>query len=367
MKHLTIVAGTRPNFVKVAAIIKELQKTNKLTFSLVHTGQHYDENMSNSFFTDLDIPEPTINLKVGAEKGLSELAMFAKIMISFEAYLVKNKTDLVVVVGDVTSTAACAIVAQKLKIKVAHVEAGIRSGDWTMPEEINRLLTDAITNYYFTTSTYANENLKKSGVDGEVYYVGNTMIDTLVANRSRFRKPDVWAKCNLEKGNYIVLTLHRPSNVDSLETLNKLLLEVLNNTRDCLVVFPVHPRTKKTMQDLGHFDDRLKLIDPLPYLEFMCLVENCKAVITDSGGITEETTFLNIPCITIRDSTERPETVTVGSNELIGTDLKNIKKYLDKLFNFKWKASEVPPLWDGNTSKRLVDIIQTKILNTYEE
>lgn len=354
---ITLIAGARPNFMKIAPIIHEINKSKKagsnLSFRLVHTGQHYDKKMSDDFFDQLSIPKPDINLESG---GGTQAEQTANIMIRFEQELLQNPTDLVMVVGDVTSTMACAIVAKKLNIKVAHVEAGIRSGDLSMPEEINRLVTDAITDYFFTTSEVANNHLLNSGVAKEkIYFVGNTMIDTLLTQKPNFRKPKIWDDLQLTSNRYLVMTLHRPANVDQDQILGTILNEIINNTEDYPLIFPVHPRTAKILENLGVSHDRLHLIDPQGYLEFNYLVANSKAVITDSGGITEETTVLGIPCITLRDNTERPETITMGTNELIGTNPKKIAPALNKLFSGNWKKGEIPPLWDGNTSNRIVN------------
>ncbi len=359
MNHITIIAGARPNFMKIAPIIHEIKKRNSegvdIDFSLVHTGQHYDKKMSGDFFKQLNIPEPDINLNVGSG---SQAEQTAAIMIGIENYLINNYTDLVLVVGDVTSTMACAITAQKLKIKVAHVEAGIRSDDWSMPEEINRLLTDSISNYFFTTSDLANSNLKKSGIqENRIFFVGNTMIDTLLKNESKFFEPEIWTSMNLKKNKYIVITLHRPSNVDQQNTLKQLINEIIKRSENLPLIFPVHPRTKKIIEDLGISHPRLNLVNPMSYLEFNYIVKNSFAVITDSGGITEETTVMGIPCLTIRDNTERPETISIGTNVLVGTDPRNLKSYMDKLLLGEWKKGNIPPLWDGKTSKRIVDLL----------
>ena len=253
---------------------------------------------------------------------------------------------------------ACAIVAQKCHTKVAHVEGGIRSNDWSMPEEINRLVTDSITNYFFTTSEVANQNLLQSGVKPEqLFFVGNTMIDTLLANEPRFVAPSLYIEQNLTPQKYLVLTMHRPANVDDPNKLKVLLTEIINNSQGLPVVFPVHPRTKKVYEQLNITFENLFLCEPLPYLEFNYLVKHTKAVITDSGGITEETTVMRIPCITLRDNTERPETCTIGTNELIGTKPEAIKPALDKLFSGKWKKGNVPPLWDGKAAERIIESI----------
>lgn len=354
--HITLIAGARPNFMKIAPVIAEIKRKKTqgidMDYRLVHTGQHYDEKMSASFFHQLNIPEPDANLNCG---GGSQAEQTAAIMVAFEKYLLQNPTDLVVVVGDVTSTMACAIVAQKNHTKVAHIEGGIRSGDWTMPEEINRLVTDSISNYFFTTSEVANQNLLQSGVRKEnIFFVGNTMIDTLKQNQSRFIKPDFYNSEELSPQNYLVLTLHRPANVDDPEILHQLLDEILNNTANLKLVFPVHPRTRKVLDQLNVNNSRLFVCEPLPYLEFNYLVQHSRAVITDSGGITEETTVMGIPCMTLRNSTERPETCTVGTNELLGTNPKNIKPALEKLMAGNWKKGNIPELWDGKTAERII-------------
>jgi UDP-N-acetylglucosamine 2-epimerase (non-hydrolysing) len=359
MKNITIVAGARPNFMKIAPIIHAIQAVQdqggKIGYRLVHTGQHYDEKMSGSFFEQLEIPQPHANLGAG---GGTQAEQTAAIMIGFERELMAHPAHLVLVVGDVTSTMACAIVAQKLHTKVAHVEAGIRSHDWTMPEEINRLLTDAITNYFFTTSELANDNLRKSGVrEEQIFYVGNTMIDTLLKQRPRFRKPEVWDTLGLAEGKYMVMTLHRPANVDEEANLKSLMEEIIKHSEPLQLVFPVHPRTAKILHQLNIGHPRLHLVEPMGYLEFNYLVERSKAVITDSGGITEETTVMGIPCMTLRDNTERPETISEGTNELLGTDPKAIRPAMEKLLSGAWKTGRVPHLWDGSTATRIIDKI----------
>jgi len=353
---ITIIAGARPNFMKIAPIIEAISqaklKGENIDYRLIHTGQHFDKKMSGDFFDQLNIPEPHSNLQSG---GGTQAEQTGAIMVKFEEELINNPTDLVLVVGDVTSTMACAITAQKLKVPVAHVEAGIRSDDWGMPEEINRLVTDAITNYFFTTSAKANENLRNSGVkDERIFFVGNTMIDTLLKNRSRFIAPPIWNEAKLVSGNYIVLTLHRPGNVDQETDLKYLMEEIISNSQQLPIIFPVHPRTAKSLQNLGIKADNLYFIEPLSYLEFNFLVEHARLVVTDSGGITEETTVMGIPCMTLRDNTERPETVTIGTNELLGTNPKAIKPAMQKLFAGDWKKGGIPELWDGKTAERIL-------------
>ncbi len=356
IKTIDLIAGARPNFMKVAPIIDAIraaqERGSALRFRLIHTGQHYDRNMSGSFFEQLGIPEPDINLEVGSG---TQAEQSGAIMARYETVLLERRSDLCLVVGDVTSTMACAIAAQKLGVKVAHVEAGIRSGDWSMPEEINRLVTDSISNYFFTTSEVANANLRRSGVGEErIFFVGNTMIDTLLKQRPRFQRPPVWEQAALKEREYVVLTLHRPANVDQEDTLRNLMQVILTSAQGRPIIFPVHPRTARTWSRLGITAPQLHLTEPMSYLEFNYLVERAQAVITDSGGVTEETTVMGVPCLTLRDSTERPETVTLGTNELIGTDPARIPPALDRLFAGQWKTGCVPPLWDGRTGERIV-------------
>ncbi len=354
---IDLIAGARPNFMKIAPIIRAIQaaqaRGSAIRYRLIHTGQHYDKKMSGDFFTQLGIPDPDLNLEAG---GGSHAEQTGAIMIRYEKALLEHgKPALTLVVGDVTSTMACAITAQKLHVPVAHVEAGIRSGDWTMPEEINRLATDAVTNYFFTTSEVANANLRTSGVgEDRILFVGNTMIDTLLQQLPHLRAPEVWNTAKLSPQSYFVLTLHRPANVDGEQQLKTLLDTIAASTRGLPVVFPVHPRTAKNLLELGGCWPSFHMVDPLGYLEFNHLVRHAKAVITDSGGITEETTVMGVPCLTLRDNTERPETITLGTNELVGTNPANLPPYLDTLFAGNWKKGSIPPLWDGKTSERIV-------------
>lgn len=483
--HITLIAGARPNFMKIAALVHAIERYNELTnervneltsegvselgnkrveYRLVHTGQHYDKNMSDTFFEELGIPAPDVNLGCG---GGTQAEQTAAIMIAFEQDLMAHPTDVVLVVGDVTSTMACSIVAKKLNTKVCHVEAGIRSWDLTMPEEINRMVTDSLADYMFTTSDVANANLVRMGaslmndiysktktrhlqsldsdlpettpqsacmqasrqtedlscvageqqdasqkhslsvgsvspttfpvrsqksigfsmltkniknshaderVKQQVWFVGNVMIDTLLANRARFRKPDVWDKLGLQEKQYIVMTMHRPANVDEENHLREMMEQIVDNVHGVPVIFPIHPRTANKLRELINDrsqtssmsateslnDERwnnLHIVEPMGYLEFNYLVERAKAVVTDSGGITEETTVMGVPCITLRDNTERPETCTVGTNELIGTNPAAIKPALDKLFAGQWKKGAIPELWDGRTADRIVKIL----------
>lgn len=355
--QITIVAGARPNFMKIAPIIDAIQAKKdqqvNINYRLVHTGQHYDKNLSDTFFEELNIPFPDTNLEV---KSGTQAEQTAAIMIGFEKELQNNPCDLVMVVGDVTSTMACTIVAKKAGIKVAHVEAGIRSGDMNMPEEINRIVTDSLTDYFFTTSTYANQNLERLGVSGDnMFFVGNVMIDTLLKNIDRLKRPQIWESINLREKHYLVMTLHRPSNVDEEKILVTLITHIATLGKDYPIIFPVHPRTKKLLQGLDLNFENLHYVDPLGYLEFNYLVRNAFAVLTDSGGITEETTVMNVPCITLRDSTERPETCDIGTNVLVGNDLEKISKAFEALLNGKWKQGVSPELWDGHAAKRIVN------------
>ena len=356
---ITIVAGARPNFMKIAPIIEAIKQKQKeglnIHFRLVHTGQHYDKNLSDTFFEELHIPFPDKNLEV---KSGSQAEQTAGIMIGFEHELQQNPCDLVLVVGDVTSTMACTIVAKKAGIKVAHVEAGIRSGDMRMPEEINRIVTDSLTDYFFTTSTYANENLLKLGVEKDrIFFVGNVMIDTIRKNESRFKKPKLWDEFNLKEKSYFVLTLHRPSNVDEENNLKSLIHQITSLAGDFPIIFPVHPRTRNVLERLHLNFPNLHFVNPLGYLEFNFLVKYAMGVLTDSGGITEETTVMNVPCITLRENTERPETCKIGTNVLVGNDAEKIASSFKLLLSGNWKQGEIPDLWDGKAAVRIVEYL----------
>ncbi len=362
---IDIIAGARPNFMKIAPILRALdaRKTQggSLRYRLIHTGQHYDARMSGDFFEQLGIPAPDVNLEVGSG---TQAEQTAAIMTRYETLLLEARSALCLVVGDVNSTMACAITAQKMGVPVAHVEAGIRSGDWSMPEEINRMVTDAISNWFFTTSETADENLRRAGVeDGRIFFVGNTMIDTLLANLDRLRRPAFWSELKLIDGGYFVLTLHRPNNVDMSGSFAKLLMVIGEETRGMPVVFPVHPRTAKALQALANLSPNIRMVDPQSYLEFNYLVKHARAVITDSGGITEETTVMGVPCLTLRDNTERPETVSIGTNELIGTDPALLKPALDRLFAGEWKQGKIPEKWDGRTAERIVAALEQVLVD----
>lgn len=351
-----LIAGARPNFMKIAPIIDAMRQArangSSLDYRLIHTGQHYDRAMSEQFFQQLGIPEPDINLHVGSG---TQAEQTAAVMVRYESVLMKEPSRACVVVGDVTSTMACAITAQKLHVPVAHVEGGIRSGDWRMPEEINRLATDAVSNWFFTTSKTANDNLLKSGVGQErIFFVGNTMIDTLIKQKPNFQKPELWDHEKLKAQSYFVMTLHRPANVDEEKHLRHLVETVVRHANGVPIVFPVHPRTARSLKDLSLPSENLILTGPMGYLEFNYLIQHAKAVLTDSGGVTEETTVLGVPCMTLRDSTERPETITQGTNELAGTDPGKWQPYFEQIHAGEWKQGSIPELWDGCAAQRIV-------------
>lgn len=357
---ITIVAGARPNFMKIAPILHALDAANatqpNFQVRLVHTGQHWDKKMSQDFFDQLDIREPDVNLAAG---GGSQAEQTAAVMVGFERELMEHPADLVVVVGDVTSTMACTITARKCGVEVAHVEAGIRSGDWSMPEEINRVVTDSIANHFFTTSEQASQHLLHAGIpSASIYFVGNTMIDTLLRQMPRCLPPPLWKEAALIAGGYLVMTLHRPSNVDDPQRLEQVLRILDERLQGLPVVFPVHPRTRKNLAQFGIKTSHILLAEPMSYLEFNWLVRHAKGVVTDSGGITEETTVLGVPCITLRDSTERPETCTIGTNELIGSDPKRLEEALERLLSGQWKKGGIPLLWDGHAAERIVSVFE---------
>lgn len=360
MEKIIHIVGARPNFMKAAPVYFAIRDQGKFDQLLVHTGQHYDEKMSDIFFRQLGMPKPDINLEIGSA---SHAVMTARIMIAFEQVVLDEKPDLVIVYGDVNSTIACAMVAAKLGVKVAHVEAGLRSFDRAMPEELNRMLTDSISDYFFTTSPDADELLKKSGIpEDAIYFVGNGMIDTLVRLLPQAQKPSP-DDLKLEDGrDFALVTLHRPSNVDDAEALTQI-VETLNNlSKEMQVVFPIHPRTAARMKDLGLNADGLTMCGPLGYLEFLWLQKNAKMVLTDSGGIQEETTYLGVPCLTLRENTERPITVTEGTNVLIGRDFALLKSEIQKVVSGNWKKGKIPDKWEGKAGERTAKILDS-ILN----
>jgi len=357
------VVGARPNFMKVAPIVAAMKRAGtKFQPLVVHTGQHYDAAMSDSFFRDLELPEPDTHLGVGSA---SHAAQTAAVMERFEPVVLSEKPDWVLVVGDVNSTLACALVCVKLGVKVAHVEAGLRSRDRTMPEEINRLLTDQIADLLLTPSADADANLRAEGIPQErIRLVGNVMIDSLLRNLERARASQIKHELGVGDAEYGVLTLHRPSNVDQRETFARILSALESITKTLPVIFPVHPRTRKTIAELGLSDrvaamTNLRLIDPLGYLDFLNLYSSARLVLTDSGGIQEETTFLNIPCLTLRENTERPITVELGTNVIVGTDTNRIVAAANAALNGSAKKSPSSiPLWDGHASERILDALE---------
>jgi UDP-N-acetylglucosamine 2-epimerase (non-hydrolysing) len=357
------VAGARPNFMKIAPLMKEFAKrSDRFEPILVHTGQHYDQAMSDSFFRDLEIPEPDVNLGVGSG---SHAEQTAQVLVKIEQLLIERKPHVVLVVGDVNSTLAATLAAVKLNIPVAHVEAGLRAWDREMPEEINRVLTDSVSHWLFTTETAAGENLLREGVsDEKIHFVGNVMIDTLLTHRERAQSLDTLSRLGLQPGKYAVLTLHRPSNVDSPDQLRRL-FEVLGRLNDKLpVVFPIHPRTANAIEEqLGGAKPNLMLTEPLGYLDFLRLLTDAQMVLTDSGGIQEETTALGVPCLTLRENTERPVTVTEGTNTIVGTEPSAIEKAIEKLLSSTPEPGRRPALWDGNAASRIVDVLEEDLGN----
>lgn len=360
-----LVAGARPNFMKIAPLLAEMKKTPEFDTMLVHTGQHYDDNMSKIFFDELEIPRPDINLEVGSS---SHAIQTAQIMMGFEPVLLDYKPDLVVVVGDVNSTIACALVASKLGIKTAHVEAGLRSRNWKMPEEINRVLTDRISEYLFTTSKDADENLKQEGIpENRIHFVGNVMIDTLIKNLKKSKSSSIVEDLHLTPGMYAVLTLHRPANVDSKEQLAHL-FHIFNDIQKSIpIVYPAHPRTRKMIEKM-HLSSQIEkmkdffMIDPLGYLDFLHLMHNSTFTMTDSGGIQEETTILGIPCLTLREETERPVTITQGTNILVKRDRKEIMAAMERILTGQFKPDRKPEKWDGKAGIRIVSILKKSFL-----
>ncbi len=364
MKRILNIVGARPNFMKIAPIHREMQKSNNdLEPILIHTGQHYDERMSKFFFDDLNMPKPDEFLGVGSG---SHAEQTARVMVEFEKVCQKYKPDLVQVVGDVNSTMACSITAKKLWIPVAHVEAGLRSFDREMPEEINRLATDAISDILFVSERNGEINLNNEGVDpSKMFYVGNVMIDSLINFMEKAEESTVMPEQNLKDNGFVLVTLHRPSNVDHAENFAKILNAFEEISRDIPIVFPIHPRAKKNLEIFGLADKanamkNLMLLPPLGYLDFIQLEKKCKFVITDSGGLQEETTFLGKPCLTVRENTERPITVQIGTNEIVGMDTEKLTRYAEQIMNGAWKKGEIPKYWDGKTAERIVRILDER-------
>ncbi len=356
-KKIVLVAGARPNFIKIAPLVKEFKNYRKhFRVRIVHTGQHYDFEMSDVFFQELKIPKPDIYLNVGSA---SHAVQIAKIMIAFEKVLLDEKPDLIIVVGDVNSTLACSLVAAKLGVKIAHVEAGLRSFDRTMPEEINRAITDSLSDYLFVTEESGIKNIIREGIDrSKIFFVGNVMIDTLLSNMACINRSGILNHLDLKPHSYAVLTLHRPSNVDNRQTL--LSIYRILKSLPVKIIYPIHPRARKMMRNNGVLDkfealDNLKMISPLGYIDFTKLIKESKFTMTDSGGIQEETTVLKIPCLTMRKNTERPVTIEEGTNFLVGLSIKKIEKIVNDILTKGWrKKSRVPKFWDGHASERIV-------------
>ena len=347
------VIGARPNFMKAAPAIAALGRRPMFQQLIVHTGQHYDRNMSDVFFEQLGIPAPDLNLEVGSG---SHAAMTAEIMIRFEQVVLNDRPDLVLVYGDINSTVAAALVASKLGIRVGHVEAGLRSRDRTMPEELNRMVTDQLSDYLFTPSADGDVNLMNEGIPTEkIFRVGNLMIDTLVRLLDRAEMPAI----NVAGERFALVTLHRPSNVDEPEMLGKIVRTLAEIGSQMRVLFPVHPRTRSRIAEFDLPTVNLSLLEPLGYLEFLALQKNATVVVTDSGGIQEETTYLGVPCLTVRDNTERPVTVDVGTNILVGRDMARLKNETLKILSGPGKKGRVPELWDGAAGERLAEVLET--------
>ena len=364
MLKIISVVGARPNFIKAAPVHKAFQKyPDKVNHLICHTGQHFDENMSKIFFKELELPEPDFYLGVGEGTHAEQTA---RIMIKFEKTLVEEKPELVIVCGDVNSTLACSLVAAKLHIKIAHVESGLRSFDREMPEEINRMLTDILADYLFVSEISGLKNLKKEGVsENKIFFVGNVMIDSLVHYMPKIDNSNIISSLKLDRNKYVLVTFHRPRNVDTKENINNL-INFLNNVGTLRkVVFPVHPRTAKNIREFGlagKFSENVITTEPIGYMDFLALSKNAELVITDSGGIQEETTtFMGVQCLTVRNNTERPVTVSVGTNQLIGTNLLEVEKAAKLVLEGKVKKGSVPELWDGHTSERIAEIIIKKL------
>ncbi|MFW9784979.1 MAG: non-hydrolyzing UDP-N-acetylglucosamine 2-epimerase [Candidatus Heimdallarchaeota archaeon] len=363
IQKFCLVAGARPNFMKIAPLIHELIK-KQVPYTLVHTGQHYDTNMSKVFFDDLKIPLPDYYLNVGSA---SHAVQTAKIMIEFEKFILKERPMIVVVVGDVNSTIACALVAKKLGIKIAHVEAGLRSFDQTMPEEINRILTDQLSDFLFITEESAMVNLINEGINPDkIFFVGNVMIDTLIKNLEKANKINVLSKFKLENKNFALVTFHRPSNVDQKEDLQRI-LEILGYLQEKLTIFfPIHPRTKKNIDKfkLGEFikNKNIILSEPISYLDFLSLMNKSRMLLTDSGGIQEEASYLRVPILTVRNNTERPITIDKGTNTLVGKNLEEIKVLTGDILNGRYKKGEDIEKWDGHSAERIIKILIEALL-----
>src|ERR1700733_4738669 len=349
--HFLHVVGARPNFMKAAPVMRALNEHRGVRQSLVHPGQHYDSNMSDVFFSELDIPAPDVNLQVGSG---SHARQTAEIMSRIETVLLEHKPDIVMVYGDVNSTVAAALVCSKLLIRIAHIEAGLRSFDRRMPEEINRIVTDRLADLLFTPSADGDQNLQAEGVEvGKIHFVGNVMVDFLI----RLLPSAMASPKDGLPDEYALVTLHRPSNVDNSATLKNILEALLEVSAQLHVIFPVHPRTRQRMASIGLNATNLHLLEPLPYIEFLALQRCAKVVITDSGGIQEETTYLGVPCLTLRNNTERPITVDLGTNVLVGQEVGKLRSELTKILEGNAKSGVIPPLWDGHAGERIAEIL----------
>ena len=359
-----LIAAARPNFMKIAPLYHELKNDKDIEVKIIHTGQHYDRNMFSDIFKDLKLPSPDVSLGIG---GGTHAYQVGTLMIEYEKLCLKQRPDLVIVVGDVNATMACAVTAKKLHIEVAHLEAGLRSFDMKMPEEINRIVTDSISDYFWTPSVDGNENLVRSGIDPKkIEFVGNIMIDSLEMMRDAIEKEKITENLSLKKGDFVLVTFHRPSNVDDKDKLESIVRELVNLSEKIKIVFPIHPRTEQNLKKFKLFSlleeaENIVIKEPLSYKQFMKLVFDCKFVLTDSGGIQEETTYLKIPCLTFRDNTERPVTVTKGTNTLV--NLSNLRENIQKIMKGEYKSGEIPLLWDGKTALRVHKEIR-KILKT---
>ena len=357
-------AGTRPNFVKIAALYNEMLKRTDIDPILIHTGQHFDKNMSENFFHDFELPKPDFNLNVA---GGTHAYQTGQIMLRFEPVLHDISPDVVIVVGDVNSTMAVSIVAAKDGFPLGHVEAGLRSGDRTMPEELNRIVVDQLADFLFVTEQSGVDNLRKEGIpDDRMFFVGNVMIDTLMSHIKKAEKSDFLDRFALTRDNYVLMTLHRPSNSDNEKILTDILSALIEISHDIKVVFPVHPRTKKQMEDFGLLtlienEPGFLLIEPLGYIDFLNAMDNARAVLSDSGGIQEETTILGVPCLTLRNNTERPVTIQSGTNTLVGTKRENIIRGFRDLPAHRGNSYQCPHLWDGKAASRIIDILEKQI------
>ncbi len=362
MKIIT-VAGARPNFIKIAPLHRAfLKKADLFNHLICHTGQHFDKNMSKIFFEELEIPEPDFNLGVGSGSHGDQTA---RIMIEFEKILISEKPDMILVPGDVNSTLACSVVASKMGILVGHVEAGLRSFDRGMPEEINRIVTDVLSDYLFVSEESGHVNLRNEGIaDEKIHFVGNIMIDSLVHFLPSIEQSTILNRLDIKAGKYTLITFHRPRNVDDRDSLAELVSMLNHLSGKTKLVFPIHPRTRKNLEKHGlqaELDPGILLLDPIGYIDFLALTRSAELVITDSGGIQEETTYLGIQCLTVRDNTERPVTVSTGTNQLIGTDLRKVEQAAEMVLTGNKKKGGIPELWDGGAAERIVEIIESSI------